>query len=231
MSNPHYNLLRRLFYCKNTNMIHITNIENVANETEIQIQKVNDDSIPEPIEEYEICGICLDKNTEPFTTSCNHSFCIPCIYRVHEFKCDFPCPLCRREITNKADLIQIFKKYKYDKELAEYTSALPPFNPENYPAEVDFSFIRDEMFRRMFLSAYNVITREEKWKFMHDYNPPSTEGFLWSKNIEINILMDKIDEGYGGHSGGSIAFTMRTMQFIGIHGYKLFKDEWSRWNN
>ena len=86
------------------------------------------------------------------------------------------------------------------------------------------------MSRKMFLSAYNVITIEEKWKFIHSYKPPSTEGFMWSRNNELNILMDKINHDYGGHSGGSIAYTMRIMQFIGIHGYNAFKNEWNRWN-
>ena len=180
------------------------------------------------VPEYEICGICLDKNMEPFTTSCNHSFCIPCLYRVQEFNCDFSCPLCRSKITNNEDLIKLFKKNKYDKEMLEYSSTLPHFNPENYPAEVDFSFIGDEMFRRMLLSAYNVITREEKWKYLHDYNPPSTEGFLWSQNIDLCLLMGIIDKEYNGHSGGSLAFTMRRMQFISVYGYNEFKNEWVR---
>ena len=201
-------------------------IEDIINEI------INDDvkSVPESHEDDMICGICLDLNTEPFMTSCHHSFCVHCLYRVHEFKYDFTCPLCRSEITNKADMIQIFKNKKIEKEQAEHKSILPPFNPENYPDEVDFSFIRNEMFIHMFLSAYNVITREEKWKLMHDYNPPSSEGFMWSTDPEINLLMNKINDDYGGHSGSSMAFTMRKMQFIGIYGYNEFKNEWIRWN-
>ena len=241
--NNTYNLIQWLFFRRTDNRVHIINNENME---EIVVEKPVDIVVEEHeivIEEpeYEICGICLDNNTEPFTTSCNHTFCITCLNRVQEFKCDFSCPLCRSEITNKAELNTIIgkkkadfrkinKMKKYENEMLLYASILPPFNPENYPTEVDFSFVRDEMFKQILLSAYNVITREEKWKFMHDYNPPSDEGFMWSENIEINNLMDKINIDYPGHSGGSMAFTMRRMQFIGVYGYNSFKEEWIRWN-
>jgi len=191
--------------------------------------------------EYEICGICLDKNIEPFTTSCNHTFCITCLNRSQEFKSDFPCPLCRSEITNKSvlktiidnkkeELRKMLEKQQYENEMIEYARMIPPFNPENYPVEVDFSFIRDEWIKEMYLRAYIVITREEKWKFIHDYNPSSVLGFMWTENSEIINLMDKIDKNYQGHSGSSLAFTMRIMQFIGVYGYNGFNEEYVRWN-
>ena len=39
---------------------------------------------------------------------------------------------------------------------------------------------------------------------------------------EINELMDIIDNDYGGHSGLSMGYTMRNLQFIAYFGLKRY---------
>ena len=184
----------------------------------------------EPMEEM-ICGICLDPQTHPFKTSCNHSFCVSCLVRASVFKnnFNFPCPLCRETVTNMKDAIQFYKNDETNEKI-DAINILPPFNSELYPIDADFEFVNFEGDRRMLISAYNIITREEKWRFLHDYSVSEQTGFLWASGTELNILLEKIEEDYRGHSGSSMGYTIRKMHFISKYGYIEFKNEWYRWN-
>ena len=69
--------------------------------------------------------------------------------------------------------------------------------------------------QKMFLCAYNTITRMEKWDFLKNYEPPELSGFMFDRNATVNEIMSQIAEDYNyGHSGSSMAFTMRKMQEI-----------------
>jgi Zinc finger, C3HC4 type (RING finger) len=182
--------------------------------------------IKEETQEKCMCSICLDSQTQPFMTSCNHSFCVSCLVRASEFKhtYKFPCPICRRPIENMADAFQLIQTI-------EHIRHLPPFNLENYPIFADFDFITEESgVRYMLMHAYNIITQENKWQFLRNYVPSPDKGFQWSSDPEINILMDKINDDYNNHSGCSLGYTMRKMHFISIYGFYEFKNEWCRWN-
>lgn len=184
----------------------------------------------EPTEEL-ICGICLEPQTEPFKTSCNHTFCVSCLVRASIFKnqSDFPCPLCRETVVNMTEAIQLYKNNKTNEKI-DAINISTPFNPELYPIRVDFEFAEPESVGQMLISAYNVITREEKWKFLHDYDESEQHGFIWSRDTEINILLGKIEDDSGGHSGSSMGYTIRKMHYIAKYGYNEFKNEWNRWN-
>jgi len=237
-------LLRRLFpTVYDDNRVYIDNV----NETTTSNIIVSEDDTPEKLlqeaveecikdiiniiseeteEEIPKCGICLDSQTQPFITSCNHSFCVSCLVRASEFKCahDFPCPMCRGPIENMADAVQLIQAI-------EHIRHLPPFNPENYPIHPDFGFIAEEDTndRLMFMHAYNVVTREDKWQLLRNY-VPSPDGFQWSNDPELSILIGKIDDDYPIHSGFSLGYTMRKMYFISMYGYYEFKNEWCRCN-
>jgi len=201
----------------------ITNKDN----NKVHIDNESEKPTEEPKEEL-ICGICLDPQIQPFQTSCSHSFCVSCLVRASIFKnhSEFPCPLCRETVVNMEDAMQLYK----NEEIHKTVEIVPPFNPELYPIRADFEFVELECVRRMLFSAYNVIIREEKWKFLHDYNVSEETGFLWARDTELNILLGKIEDDYGGHSGSSMGYTIRKMHYIAKYGYNEFKNEWSRWN-
>lgn len=62
-------------------------------------------------------------------------------------------------------------------------------------------------------SAYDVITRLEKWNVIQS-NPPGQGGYLFTNNTEIETIMNAIADEYQFHSGTSLAWTMRIMQQI-----------------
>lgn len=50
--------------------------------------------------------------------------------------------------------------------------------------------------------------------------PNANEGFMWTRDPELMAIMDKIDaQSTDGHSGASLAITMRHMQYIAMHGW------------
>lgn len=69
--------------------------------------------------------------------------------------------------------------------------------------------------KEMYTSAYNVISKLEKWEFLKSYEPPYGLGFMWDNNPLIEEIMTAINNEYGGgHSGGSLVDTMRKMQQV-----------------
>ena len=68
--------------------------------------------------------------------------------------------------------------------------------------------------RDMLSSAFNAISQLEEWEFLSSYTPPDNRGFMWDTNERINKINNKINELYGGHSGASLAWTMRHMERI-----------------
>ena len=76
---------------------------------------------------------------------------------------------------------------------------------------------------KMYTSAYNIITEHNYWSFLEEYNPPPDRGFMWDNNETCEKIMTLINDSYDGHSGASIACTMRFMQYIATNGYDNFK--------
>lgn len=68
--------------------------------------------------------------------------------------------------------------------------------------------------REMLMSAYNVITTMEKWMFLKSFEP-GDGGFMFTDHPEAIEISNEINNAYGGgHSGASLAMTMRVMQKI-----------------
>ena len=74
---------------------------------------------------------------------------------------------------------------------------------ENYP----------EYEREMLNSAYAVIDRMEQWEFLKTFDP-GNGGFIFSNDETVRMITQEINKEYGGHSGSSMAITMRVMQGI-----------------
>jgi hypothetical protein len=98
----------------------------------------------------------------------------------------------------------------------------------------DLSFIRDSWNADMLRDAMHAVvtvqsypqfssSETDLWKFLSTYDPPSSQGFMFSSHP----IMDKIIAATQvGHSGSSMAFTMRHLQFLAKHGVQGYKEEY-----
>jgi hypothetical protein len=105
------------------------------------------------------------------------------------------CPLCRTKI--------VIKENPYGKKI--------PFNINNFYQNPN---IKDQII----LKAYNSVQKVDGWKLLYDYKVNNDTGFMFDTNKEINIIMNQISDDYDGHSGCSMGFTMRELQFIAYYG-------------
>lgn len=150
------------------------------------------------------CPICLADIAQDarYVTPCQHAFCTPCVEvlaTAHRVPYEVPCPLCRAPF--------------------HYTK---PFDPTLYPSKANFAFISDRHERHMLHSAYQTITREKGWAYLHQYRDTLGYGIIFTDDKVIQGLMCKIEDDYRGHSGGSIGFTMRRMHRVAQVGYAAY---------
>lgn len=89
--------------------------------------------------------------------------------------------------------------------------------------EGTFDFVKMETERKMYISAYNVITKLGLWDELRNIDPGNT-GYMFSLDPKINNIMNHINNDYGLHSGCSIALTMRVMQHIAKYGYDGYRE-------
>ena len=159
----------------------------------------------------EICNVCLEPLSnfpDCVITKCNHTFCKECLQTIFQYKSNPPfihCPTCRKLV-----LRQIFTKW-------------PPL--EELYVEPDFSWIESSYNREIIESAYTSVTRLQKWKIMQEFEPKATEGFMRCSYPPMVDIMTEITRQYG-HSGASLAYTMRTMQKIARIGVEQYKQEY-----
>ena len=93
------------------------------------------------------------------------------------------------------------------------------------PSKPDFSFISSDSSRTMIESGYRSIMKCEGWNILQNF---TGESFMFSRDPSVCQLMDAVSEGYGGnHSGSSMGYTMRQLEFIAKNGFARFKAEWN----
>lgn len=147
------------------------------------------------------CPICLETIKTPFITNCNHVFCFNCINACREIHGNNMCPLCRTNI----------------KDVPYYGERIP-YEPNNYPIEVNIS-------NDMVLSGYKTISRLNKWKYLYDFKVNNKTGFMFCDDTEMNNIMSHVSKDYNdNHSGSTMAFTMRHLQFIAYYGFIRYKN-------
>lgn len=78
----------------------------------------------------------------------------------------------------------------------------------------------------MIKSAMDVIQKYESEQLIIQYDEEG--GFMFSKNEKVNQIMLEISEIYGGHSGASLAHTMRSCQYLlsNLEEWNKFKSEY-----
>jgi hypothetical protein len=68
--------------------------------------------------------------------------------------------------------------------------------------------------QQMIRSAYNTVCTMDKTDFLKTYNPPADKGFMCDDNDTVIQIMNKIHDENGCHSGASLAYTLRWIQYI-----------------
>lgn len=82
-----------------------------------------------------------------------------------------------------------------------------------------FLYIDDIYIRQMLVSAWNAITKLNKWEYMAE----NQYSYMLSTDPVIMLIYKTIEQlGYTGHSGYSFAWTMRQMQYIATHGEDMY---------
>jgi hypothetical protein len=100
-------------------------------------------------------------------------------------------------------------------------------------AALDLSFLKDNWAADMLRDAMNaVVLAQEKpeiikqgidvWTYLSTYEPPSGEGFMFSRG---NLVVESVQYNMQvGHSGNSMALTMRHLQLLAKIGFPEYRD-------
>lgn len=84
----------------------------------------------------------------------------------------------------------------------------------------------NETIYEMIKTAMDVIKETNSEQLVMNYNDEG--GFMFSKNEKVQEIMFKISSKYGGHSGASLAHTMRSCQYLlsNIEEWNKIKSEY-----
>lgn len=91
-----------------------------------------------------------------------------------------------------------------------------PFNP-------DFTFVQDDLDRVMIQTAYKAVCDIGGWSVIVKFDE---ESFMFSKNTNVQSIMNKVSEYYPHHSGTSMGCIMRVLQFISKNGFDKYRSEY-----
>lgn len=98
---------------------------------------------------------------------------------------------------------------------------------------LDLSFLNDTWAADMLRDAMNaVVLAQEKpkilqqkidvWTYLSTYEPPRGEGFMFSRG---NLVVESVQHNMRvGHSGTSMALTMRQLQLLAKIGFPEYRD-------
>lgn len=104
-------------------------------------------------------------------------------------------------------------------------------------AQLDLSFMKDEWLADMLRDAMNaVVLAQEKleiieqkidvWTYLSTYEPPSGEGFMFSRgDLVVESVQNHMQV---GHSGGSMACTMRHLQLLAKIGLPEYREGYTQ---
>ena len=98
----------------------------------------------------------------------------------------------------------------------------------------DLTFIRDKWNADMIRDGMRAIVLAQQepdiaakeidiWTYLSKYNPPESQGFMFSDDPIVGKIIRQTQV---GHSGCSMAYTMRHIQLIAKIGISAYRDEW-----
>lgn len=84
----------------------------------------------------------------------------------------------------------------------------------------------NETIYEMIKTAMDVIKETKSEQLIMNYNEEG--GFMFTNNEKINKIMSEISSKYGGHSGASLAQTLRSCQYFlsNIEKWNRLKSEY-----
>jgi hypothetical protein len=100
-------------------------------------------------------------------------------------------------------------------------------------AALDLSFLDDKWAADMLRDAMNAVVLAQEnpkileqkidaWTYLSTYEPPRGEGFMFSRG---DIVVESVQYHMQvGHSGGSMAVTMRQLQLLAKIGFPEYRD-------
>jgi hypothetical protein len=90
----------------------------------------------------------------------------------------------------------------------------------------NFNFIPDSSTRCMICNGHEAVSQLELWEWMEKFDPPSSEGFMWTSHPNIYRIKNKMSllSNNPGHSGASFAITIHHLRFIAKHGIQKYRE-------
>ena len=79
--------------------------------------------------------------------------------------------------------------------------------------------------KKMLLHGIDAVNHLEAWSELASYSPPEDEGFMWSTDSIVDRVTKEICKRDGNHSGGSMAWTMRSIEHIAKEGVDAYIQE------
>jgi hypothetical protein len=76
----------------------------------------------------------------------------------------------------------------------------------------------DDHSKQMLLPAIDAVNYLEAWSELSSYSPPNDKGFSWSEDSIVKRVRNEICKRDDSHSGGSMAWTMRAIEYIAKKG-------------
>ena len=107
-------------------------------------------------------------------------------------------------------------------------------------AALDLSFIKDNWAADMLRDAMNAVVLAQEnpkileqkidaWTYLSTYEPPSGEGFMFSRG---NLVVESVQYNMQvGHSGNSMALTMRHLQLLAKIGFPKYREGYTKKSN
>ena len=118
-------------------------------------------------------------------------------------------------------------------------AATPRVEESKYPrslqevADLDMSFMKDKWAADMLRDAMNAVVLAQEnpeiikqkidvWTYLSTYEPPSGQGFMFSRgDLVVESVQNHMQV---GHSGGSMAYTMRHLQLLAKIGLPEYRN-------
>ena len=100
-------------------------------------------------------------------------------------------------------------------------------------AAIDMSFLGDDWAADMLRDAMNAVVLAQEdprisaqeidvWSYLSTYEPPQGQGFMFSRG---DLVVESVQRNMQvGHSGGSMAMTMRQLQLLAKIGFPEYRD-------
>jgi hypothetical protein len=83
----------------------------------------------------------------------------------------------------------------------------------------DFSAITCPTSRRYLEDGYQAVSKTDgAWEFLKTNHPPEDKGFMFWNNDFVNKIISNMETS-GDHSGSSMAYVLRNMEYIATNGW------------